>query len=405
MSTVKGVARNACGTADNRNLSFAVELKFLVPFVPQSRAGSGARRSPPLEVVEFVESPSHVTREDTARLWRRAFSGIARAISTVPGQDALTTHDLEEHGLRERDCWAAYWIVKKSNSAEPDRDDPLYKDHLWVPVEVTSPKMSWKDPSALSSIEAVIDAIRSRYHIVSNYSCEVHVHVGRIDGRAFSLGTLRKLAMLLWLAEPVLRRVKNPKSPNFNHTYTWSFPAREHSRLAMSLQAGAFVGVTPPQHHASLGYLRTTGSALGGQNLAALGLIASTRSHIQLGRLMSGEGRQYRRLGFNFSAFGREDQRSWSSPRTVECRFLEGTIDSEVVLSWVQIYVRAVEVASDQPGNDGNFTCVIERLMREEEELLHEEQFASLMKLLGVSSGVSQPIQAMVRDNHGRSRT
>jgi hypothetical protein len=393
---------------DRKSLSAAVELKFLVPFVPNNHASLSTRRKPPLEFIEFIETCQDVQCDDTIKLWRRAFSGIASAIDTVPGQSALTVYDLVDLGLRERDCWAEYWIVKKSNSAEPDRGDPFYRNHLWVPVEVTSPKMAWNDPRTLDSIGAVMNAIRGRYHLVSNHTCEVHVHVGRMDGRSFSLITLKKLAMLLWLAEPALRRVKDPKSPNFNHTYTWSFPAREYSRLATALKTESFFDASTPRNHESLNrslkHLTTARSGRMNEDLYALGLIARAPSHIQLGRLMSGEGKPYRRLGFNFSAFGREDHRARTNPRTVECRFLEGTIDNDVVLSWVQIYVRTVEVSLGEAGNDGDFTWIMQKLMERRQELPCDEEFADLMELLDISNFVFEPVRAMLRDIHGHTR-
>ncbi len=52
---------------------------------------------------------------------------------------------------------------------------------------------------------------------------------------AFSLLTLKRLATLLWLAEPTLRSIRNPNSENFNNQYTWGAEVRRYSRLATSI--------------------------------------------------------------------------------------------------------------------------------------------------------------------------
>lgn len=215
-----------------RNLSIAVELKFLVPFLQNSGPRPAVQSCPPIETCGFIESAKGVKADDNLRLWRHAFSNIAEAVRSVPKQYAYTSFDLEDLRLEEKCCWGTHWVVKKSNSAEPVRDDARRDDVLWVPTEVNSPKMAWSDPDTFATITAVMKAIERRYHIVSNYMCEVHVHVGRMDGQSLSTVTLKRLAMLLWVVEPVLRGVKDPASPNFRHVYTWSSAAREHSRLA-----------------------------------------------------------------------------------------------------------------------------------------------------------------------------
>jgi hypothetical protein len=53
-----------------------------------------------------------------------------------------------------------------------------------------------------------------------NYSCELHLHVGRRDSLPFTLSTLKKLEVLFWLAKQMLRSVKDPRPPNFKHKYT-----------------------------------------------------------------------------------------------------------------------------------------------------------------------------------------
>ncbi|KAI1848493.1 hypothetical protein JX266_005799 [Neoarthrinium moseri] len=384
-------------------LSIAVELKFLMRFLPKDGALHGMHSDLPLEVVDFIDTTRDVKSEEKAALWRYAFTGVADTIKSVSAQQAMTSYDIEDCGMQERDCWESQWVVKKSNSAEPAKHYPHCEEFLWVPVEVNSPKMAWTDPNTFAIMRSVMDAIQSRYNIVSNYTCEVHVHVGRMDGLPFSLVTLKKLAMLLWLAEPVLRKVKDPASPNFGHVYTWSSAAREHSRLAARLKDGKLS--RHPCRPCDLGgfdrvlrrhLMKPTAKVSATHE--ALKLIASTQTHVQLGRLMSGDGRPYRRLGFNFSAFGGEDERARTNPRTVECRFLEGTIDQHIVLGWMQIFGKLVETASWNPSNEARFTQLVLGLLREQNRLPQDDAFARLMKQLGITFEIYYPVLAMISE-------
>lgn len=408
-------------------LSIAIELKFVVPFLPSGAvAGDGGdsgdsdnsddsddQDEPPLEVAKHIESAGAVAEEDKVKLWEQAFSSLADAIGSVPGQRALTSYDVARLRMRERDCWAKYWVVKKSNSAEPAMNHPHRDDYLWVPVEVNSPKMAWKDPKTIRTMKSVLDAMSARYRLVSNYTCETHVHVGRMDGRAFTLPTLKRIAMLLWLSEPILRSVKDPASPNFEHLYTWSSAARKHSRLAADLRSGK-VAHAPAAwdlqgQDGALSCYLSNHKAKPVKGLNALRLIASTRTHVELGQLLSGVGRPYRRLGFNFSAFGGEDDRALTNPRTVECRFLEGQIAHDVVLGWVRIFSTMVEAGLDEAGSGGRFLKTVQRLVDEEDGGLGQrphagDGFGRLMEDLGVEEEAYRPVQAMVRNIHRESQ-
>ncbi|KAI0129121.1 hypothetical protein BJ170DRAFT_722070 [Xylariales sp. AK1849] len=403
MESKKGITRWNDYEDRLEDLSIAAELKFLVPFLPHAAAGLDDHVEPRMHIAKFIETAKDVRQKDKLKLWAHAFSGIANVIKTVPGQDASTSYDLERQKIQESDCWARRWIVKKSNSAEPMKEDAHREDYLWVPVEITSPRMAWKDPNTFDIMEKVLEALRTKYRLVSNYTCEVHVHVGRMDGRPFSLPTLKNIAVLLWIAEPILRKVKDPSSPNFQHVYTWSSAAREHSRLAMDIRDGKVAHpATPHDLEGTTGVLNrylVNSNVKSCHNLDAVRLIVSTQSHLELGRLMSGEGRPYRRLGFNFSAFGEEDERARTNPRTVECRFLEGSIDGGVILGWMQIFGTMIEVALDQPESKGCFKRSLSRLLMDEEDhKTAEEAFKVLMDRLGVPKDVYGPVQAMVRE-------
>ncbi|ORY68482.1 uncharacterized protein BCR38DRAFT_304936, partial [Pseudomassariella vexata] len=391
-------------------IAIAAELKFLVPLLPRNARSLKHHASPPLEVVDFIKDAESLDDRDRLKLWHHVWRKIANLITEIPGQNAISSSDVKRLRSQEREFWATHWIVKKANSAEPDNSHP--PNLLWVPVEINSPKLSWKDRNTLPAIQAVLEALRKRYHIVLNHTCEVHVHVGRLDGQPFSLPSLKRIAALLWLAEPALRLVKDPRSPNYEHVYTWSSPARQHSRLARELDNTNCApvpclrdlleedGLDP----AVARYLSSSGEVQCSKHKQALRLIWACPSHLKLGRLMSGEGKAYRRLGFNFSAFGEEDERARTNPRTVECRFLEGTMADDVVLAWIRIFGAMVEVALDANGGgdastERRFARTVLRLVDENEAAtpMGEESFGELMQDLGVEERVYRPVQKMIR--------
>ncbi|KAH6654159.1 hypothetical protein BKA67DRAFT_517178 [Truncatella angustata] len=389
------------------DLSIAAELKFLIPFLPCKGKPARIHDGPQLEVVDYIERATQLDDAyDKLKLWQQTFSNVAAAIRNVLKQQAITSYDLDAMNQQERDCWLSYWVVKRSMSAEPAKDHPHRADWIWVPVEVNSPRLSWRDPTTIAVLRSVMDAIKSRYYIVSNYTCEVHVHAGRMDGRPFTLPTLKKLAILCWAAEPVLRKVKDPRSPNHAHVYTWSNSTREYSRLAAELKSEKVVHMPLLQDLVGLPeafkWVLKDPSTITNSDMEASRLIAATRSHTQLGRLMSGEGRPYRRLGFNFSAFGGEDERARTNPRTVECRFLEGTIDTDVVVSWVQIFGKMVEAALDGAADGDRFTRLATHRSRGQGKAdLLDYGLVRLMQRLGIREEVYRPIKMMIRGVQG----
>ena len=61
--------------------------------------------------------------------------------------------------------------------------------------------------------------------------------------------------------------------------------------------------------------------------------------------------KQYRKPGFNFSAFGLEDERAQRSPSTVGFRMMEGTTRSGLLLNWVCICASVCEAAVEGAKN------------------------------------------------------
>lgn len=418
-------------TADDAagDISVAIELKFLLPLLPAANAKTETE-------AEADKHCRHVdggrgsgvaracsSADDENALARQGYELVAQAIQLAAGQKAVTLPDIIRGGRQERDFWATHWIVKKANSAKPRHDDGHEEQHPgchWVPVELCSPKLQWKSPTTGTAIATVLGALHGAdLGIVVNYTCDVHVHVGRSDARPFRLATLKRLATLLWLAEDLLRAVRDPASPNFRNVYTWGAELRQHSRLAEAVGRDRFRAKNGPAAVAgavedghdnsgpgSTANLSAATAATGADHLFFAGLddpadrravaaIWSAQSRVELGRMLSGSTRQFRRLGFNFSSLGEEDERARKGPRTVEFRVLEGTLCDDVVVPWMGICCGLVEVAAVGSGGEGKgdrFGEVVGRLLRgvtRSEGCTVEESLGRFVHCLGVGHGLA----------------
>jgi hypothetical protein len=410
------------GTGDTAgDISIAVEVKFLLPLYPLRPAVSpGASGTAPTtqpdkpstgDTTEADRASIEIVDDDQddVLLGAHGHTLIAHTISRVASQPAVTMQDIRRNGSQERDFWATHWIVKRANSAKGESDATRFPGQKLVAVELCSPKLRWKPrpqravtntgkptnkrsghrqgPSTDSeahahanggsslddTIGSVLQAVRCHHTVVSNYTCDVHVHVGRADGRPLALESLQRLATMLWLAEDILRSIRNPASPNYRNVYTWGAEIRKYSRLAAvvagdATRACSSLIITPPSRpdtdpipvsgsssYSSLPDLSSTASSnllpasvmqlLQSDDSHAIQTIQATTSHRQLGWLLSGETRQFRRLGFNFSTLAAEDERAAASPKTVEFRVLEGTLRHEAVLGWTAVCGSLVETA------------------------------------------------------------
>ncbi|KAL2107665.1 hypothetical protein VUR80DRAFT_4888 [Thermomyces stellatus] len=295
------------------DLAIGLELKFLVPFLR-----AGCRDPAPADPRPLFPTPHADDPDLLLQQGYRLVADILRAAS----QRAIAISEITSRHARESDFWAEHWIVKKSNSAEPGEREKL-DGYVHAPLEISSPRLPAMDSRTYDLIARVVRALEARCRFTVNYTCEVHVHVGRADGACLSMKSLRNFAALCWFVEPTLRLLKDPQSPNFAHVYTWSSPLRQYSRLAAKVS-----NVRPLA-----------------RDSRALYHIANAQNELELGRLMSGDEKRYRRLGFNFSAFGLEDERAGRSPRSVEVRFFEDYRGCEEVLGWVRVCVALGVVA------------------------------------------------------------
>ena len=350
-------------------LAIGLELKFLVPFLRQGHPDPAPADPRPLPVTPHADRPD--------LLLHQAY-GFVAALLREGRRRAISIAEIASERAQESDFWAEHWIVKKSNSAEPGERDAA-PGLVFAPLEISSPRLPALDPRTHDLVAAVVRRLEAGCRFTVNYTCEVHVHVGRADGDSLSLPSLRRFAALCWLAEPTLRLLKDPRSPNFSHVYTWSSPLQEYSRLA-----GLVAGLAGNE-----------------RDDRALQHIVHARDELALGRLMSGCEKQYRRLGFNFSAFGLEDERAGRSPRSVEVRFFEDYRGVEEVLGWVQVCVALGIVAVGGRGAASGVEGLAEG-PGDRVKGSPGERMEGLLRVLGVEDGVAGLFGRRVEEIHSR---
>lgn len=422
------------------DITFAVEIKTIVP-LRLSKTNFFNEEMRPFVPHRPKKSLESMT-ESEKQIQRSTYEAIANALHSLRGIKATTYRQILEDRLERSDYWKTHWIVYKANSAVPafisyeDGDDerplidvtaPEYNKFVWVPVELCSPKLWWTGrEEAVADIGSVCRTLQDGFNAVANHSTEVHVHVGRHDGLFYSLKSMKKLATVLWLSEPILRGLKDPKSRNFDHTFTWGFPWRDHSRIALALQGRLPDGQTiddlssGPEDEFDTFLARannarlTSGGGGGvssdgngeedklrfvGEHRQALRAIWRASTHVELGRMLCGTASKYRRLGFNFHALAGEDARARASPRTVEFRFLEGCVDEGVVAGWVHVCVALAKLATDQV-EDWEFYDMVVLLLCMPVAWSLDAKFAAMMHELGVAREAYEPLRAIVRRNY-----
>ncbi|KAK4174174.1 hypothetical protein QBC36DRAFT_45630 [Triangularia setosa] len=393
----------------SEDVSLAVELKYLYPLLKPGCSDPEPDDPRPVQPALYPD--------DKPASQQQVMAFLTQTIKET-GESAITKVEIEKGGQKESEFWASTWIVKKAGSPEPlDREKRL-EGYSWASVEICSPKMLANDGQTRSRVQSILKALMSKHRLVINGSCDTHCHLGRIDDRPYSLSTLKRLAAILWVSEPTLRSTRDPKSPNYDNVYSWGFELVKHSRLAKSLEGseGLLTRRAVDREAHDIPDRQIVRAVCGqktvsAKDLTALREIWSKTSHEELGKLLSGDARMHRRLGFNFSAFGLEDERARTNPRTIEFRFMEGSTDIDMVLGWLTISATIVEVAASK--SDRRFEAALSRMLQkslegEREAVVGREtrgdrlgrDFAQLMDDLGVSHDISRGfVEKITREN------
>ncbi len=400
--------QTAAAAADRpEDISIALEWKLLLPLLLPGHDDPQPHDARPLAEARRPHDPKACLEQ--------AIDSVARTIKQQAGEQAVTMHGLLKAGVEERDFWGSSWVVKKANSAEPLNEEKACKGYVWVPVEICSPKMRFQDPKTRARMQRVLDALTAGHRIAANCTCEVHVHLGRMDGLPWGLATLQRLGALLWAAEPTLRSIRDPRSRNADNLYTWGFAMHQRSRLAKILETSP---PTPSRElAAAISDSQIMAAVVQGRSSTAspsllidgIVRICGTASHLELGQLLSGTEKMYRRLGFNFSAFGQEDERARRNPRTMEFRMMDGSVDAHLIMGWLAICGTIAETAVAR--GDGRYAAALDVLLlqraegcrrrrREAVGVQRGREFRELMLALGVAAGHFRGFEGKIRREH-----
>ncbi|KAK7754549.1 hypothetical protein SLS62_003570 [Diatrype stigma] len=219
--------------------TFGCEFEWCVAFLWEDevtpRSGGTAKLPPVIRVPKRIrdEIPSHAPK------FKRhvyAFDYILLEIARTLDQNGLSVQtiggpvsikDLPQYQLAP----FRGWKVKTDRTVQAPEE---YPEFYWCPVEVTSPAELASD-EAFGAVSKAIDLLTSKYWMRVNPSCGFHVHVGQ-GGHLLELRELRRVAGILWAADPLLACL-HPPERRFNY---WAQSIRERSILAHGAKADSY---------------------------------------------------------------------------------------------------------------------------------------------------------------------
>ncbi|KAH9900493.1 hypothetical protein F4778DRAFT_739205 [Xylariomycetidae sp. FL2044] len=99
----------------------------------------------------------------------------------------------------------------------------------WIPVEIVAPAL-WAVANSFQELRDVCDIVRGKFWTATPNNCGLHIHVGYgLDW--FPLPELRRMAALLYVADPILTQLH----PAHRRTYGYCYSARLYSELTHGL--------------------------------------------------------------------------------------------------------------------------------------------------------------------------
>ena len=128
-----------------------------------------------------------------------------KPVVTKPPSSSSRSSDVgSSRSAKERLRSLSLWDVAQDVSVR----ELSVSGYSWLNVELRSPAFH-RSEAALRSVKYVLDLLKSSYRIRVNATTGFHVHVG--NGQDFiPPRTLRKLAALLWAADPMISRLHPP---------------------------------------------------------------------------------------------------------------------------------------------------------------------------------------------------
>ncbi|RYP65866.1 hypothetical protein DL771_008095 [Monosporascus sp. 5C6A] len=267
------------------------------------------------------------------------------------------------------------------------RDSPVPPDcYRWWGAEVITPVYDTENRACAENIQRAVQQLREEFRIhkpMSAVRSGVHVHWGHQDG--WTLLQLKRFASLWVVIEESLFRLHRSDRSNFNYCRS----LRERSRLAYALspdnpalrakyrdalpQGGSAVSRRYDRYMAS----RIPLDSLGGMDGRLLGLVQNIWRYPDIDTLAAAMSpwsfTDEVAVRWNVTGEKRSDDPSMVQKQTLEFRMMQGTLDFEHIMHWMQVCHRVILVCRIAP--DESFYAIMEQLCKK----------ASIFDALGVS--------------------
>ncbi|KAF8867094.1 hypothetical protein BDZ45DRAFT_719456 [Acephala macrosclerotiorum] len=354
-------SQNPTDVVESNKLSFGIELEFNVIVLEDGERDphpqddrkvhglipAGSKISPQLGASILV---GQFVRRKIASSLNQTFgqTQVHFTKANTPPQDfkALTA---EQH----RDGSLSKWIVQTDGSVAPPRDRDTF-NYKFVPVEVCSPAFIYSDV-AVSHAMRIVDHLTDTYRTNVNTSAGLHIHIG-CQNAGFSLPHLRKICALIWTFETYFFYLVGEHRWNENHCEYLT----KRSRLALAVAADNYgcdrntilkqgldkiLAVT--DHDKLISLMTRNGDRLGVNFQQLETADGKVKSAVSSGSEMSSDSDEGR-----LSPPARKGEEMENveptihiSKNTIEIRLHEGTLQSDEIYHWIQLWIGVVQFA------------------------------------------------------------
>lgn len=221
------------------------------------------------------------------------------------------TNDYEwNDGVQSYQQW---WVTEDSSI-----DKPRDANHYWWQIEVVSPAYTFTRAN-LQEVQTAIEQLGSRFTVVTNRSCGIHVHVGH-KHQGFRLESLQSLLQFFVAFEPQLDLLHPMHRRHAQHL--WAGPLRYVSQMASDYNVRNRLDWQPIDVPFALDQIQET------SDIGELIYLWGTRKNFTI-------------TPTNLQAH--------KNKKTLEFRQHASTLDSESVLNWINLVVRLVSTVESIP--------------------------------------------------------
>ncbi|RYP16295.1 hypothetical protein DL765_005201 [Monosporascus sp. GIB2] len=298
---------------------------------------------------------------------------------------AIDPHHVDVPGMGDK---YRAWLVTKDPSVSTRA---VGVRHYEMPpgywgAEVITPVYDTENRACADNIQRAVQQLREEFRIhkpMAAVRSGAHVHWGHQDG--WTLLQLKRFANLWVVIEESLFGLHRSDRSNFNYCRS----LREHSRLAYALspdnpahrakyrdslpQGGSAVSQRYDRYTAS----RIPLDSLGSMDGRLLGLVQNIWRYPNITTLATAMSpwsfTDEAAVRWNVTGEKRSDDPSMVSKQTLEFRMMQGTLDFEHIMHWMQVCHRVILVSRSAP--DETFYAIMEQLCKK----------ASIFDSLGVS--------------------